>query len=109
MTHFRLIVAVTFVLLIAFLAHGTRVLAQAPTPLAPVTTSQEVNLLASGQGGQAIIVPNNEWLKPVTGDGDKTGKVNVGEEAVYAFRDEKPATFSKFSLLITRTDEHNIK
>ena len=33
----------------------------------------------------------------------------IGDEAVYAFKDEKPATFDKFSLLIKETSGQNIK
>jgi Sad1 / UNC-like C-terminal len=83
-------------------------LAQVLTPLPPI--SQEVNLLAPNQGGQAIIVPHEGWLKPLTEkDQGPWGGGSVGEEAVYAFKDEKPATFSSLSLLIYGADDRNIR
>jgi hypothetical protein len=108
MTRFRLTVVVAFVLSIISLAEEMPVLAQALTPLQSI--SQEVNLLAPNQGGQAIIVPHESWLKPLTAkDEGPWGGGDVGEEAVYGFKDEKPATFSSFSLLIPGTDKRNIK
>jgi hypothetical protein len=107
MPHFRLIVAIALVLSIFWPNQRTSPLAQPLTPLESI--SQEVNLLAPDQGGQAIIVPSDGWLKPVSGNGDQGAGVNVGEEAVYAFKDEKPATFSKFALLITGANGYNLK
>jgi hypothetical protein len=82
--------------------------AQMPPPIMPI--SPEVNLLAPNQGGQAIIVPHEGWLRPLTEkDEGPWVLVKVGEEAVYAFKDEKPATFSGFALLIPGTRDDNIK
>ena len=68
---------------------------------------KEVNLLAPDQGGQALVVPNDEWFKPITGDEKDLAQVTRGQEAVYAFRDEKPAIFSRFSVLVLGEDGHN--
>ena len=57
------------------------------------------------QGGQAILVPHDGWLRPLTAKPEGPwGAGKPGEEAVYAFKDEKPATFSTFSLLVPGTD-----
>jgi hypothetical protein len=78
------------------------------TPLPSI--AQEVNLLAPNQGGQAIMVPHQGWLKPLTAkDEGPWGGGTIGEGAVYAFKDEKPTTFSSFSLLIYASDSRNIK
>jgi hypothetical protein len=82
---------------------------QKPAVAQVVSIAKEVNLLAPDEGGQAILVPHDGWLAPVTGKGDQGAGVSIGEEAVYAFRDEKPATFSKFSLLITAANDINIR
>ncbi len=104
----RLLVAVVASVLFAtWPAQPRSASAQRLTPLESI--SKEVNLLAPDQGGQAILVPSDGWLKPVSGNGDQAAGVNVGGEAIYAFKDEKPATFSKFSLLITGADPSNIK
>jgi hypothetical protein len=79
-------------------------LAQAKLP-----SLKEINLLAADQGGQALVVPNDEWFKPISGKESEGASVGVGQEAVYAFRDEKAAKFSKFSTLITAASDSNAK
>ncbi|HEY2134971.1 MAG TPA: hypothetical protein VGH49_03730 [Xanthobacteraceae bacterium] len=70
---------------------------------------QEVNLLGADQGGQAIIVPNEDWLKAINGNENDWLWVSVGQSAVFAFKDERPATFWKFSVLIKAEDVTNVK
>jgi hypothetical protein len=70
---------------------------------------QEVNLLSAEQGGQAIIVPNDDWLKTIDGNENDWGWVGRGQSAIFAFKDERPATFWKFSVLITKEEEGNVK
>jgi hypothetical protein len=79
-------------------------LAQARLP-----SLKEINLLAASEGGQALIVPNDEWFKPISGKEDDYAKVFAGQWAVYAFKDEKPAVFSKFSVLIIGQSSSNPK
>jgi hypothetical protein len=72
----------------------------------PAPTPTEVNLLSPEQGGQAIVVPSSEWLKAISGkDGELVAGVHSEQEAVYAFKDERPATFSKFSILVTGSSD----
>jgi hypothetical protein len=73
------------------------------------TPSKEVNLLAPDQGGQALVIPNDEWFKPISGKEEDVATVYAGQEAVYAFRGEKAATFSKFSVLIVEQEGTNPK
>jgi hypothetical protein len=70
---------------------------------------KEVNLLAPEEGGQALVVPNDGWFKPINGKEGEYAKVYQGQEAVYGFKDEKPATFSKFSVLIAGESPANPK
>jgi hypothetical protein len=73
----------------------------------PATARTEVNLLSPEQGGQAVVVPSSEWLKAISGkDGESAGGADPGKEAVYAFKDEKPATFWKFAILVIGSDDH---
>jgi hypothetical protein len=83
---------------------GRILLAQAKLP-----SLREINLLAADQGGQAIVVPNDEWFKPINGKESEVAIVGVDQEAVYAFKDERPAKFSKFSVLITAASNYNPK
>lgn len=70
---------------------------------------KEVNLLAPDQGGQALVVPNDGWFKPISGNENELATVATGQEAVYGFKDEKPAIFSRFSVLIPEESAHNPK
>ena len=45
--------------------------------------------------GQALVIPNDEWFKPISGKETDYASVSKGQEAVYAFKDERPAVFSK--------------
>jgi hypothetical protein len=85
-------------------ADRTVLVAQAKLP-----SLKDVNLLAADQGGQALVVPNDGWFKPISGKEDDSAKVYEGQEAVYAFKDEKSAVFSKFSVLITGESRSNPK
>jgi hypothetical protein len=85
-------------------ASGKILLAQAKLP-----SLSEVNLLAPDQGGQALIVPNDNWSKLISGNEKDYVRVSVSQEAVYGFKDEKPAAFSKFSVLITGASDTNPK
>jgi hypothetical protein len=72
----------------------------------PAPAPAEVNLLSPEQGGQAIIVPNGEWLKAISGKDDESASVGqAGQDAVYAFRDERLATFWAFSILVSAAND----
>jgi hypothetical protein len=85
-------------------ASRTVLVAQAKLP-----SLKDINLLAADQGGQALVVPNDEWFKPISGNETVYAGVGVNQEAVYAFMDEKPAAFSKFSVLIPGQSGYNPK
>jgi hypothetical protein len=68
-----------------------------------------MNLLAPDQGGQLLAAPNETWAKAITGNDADEVQVRPGEEAVYAFKDEKPATFAKFSILVDSSYGGNVK
>lgn len=70
---------------------------------------REVNLLGPDQGGQALIVPNDNWLRVISGDEKLSVDVARGQSAVFAFKDERPATFWKFSVLIPGEDSYSVK
>jgi len=86
--------------------HSTTQLAQAK--LKPLR-DQEVNLLAPEQGGQALVVPDLGWLKVISGKEEDYARAARGQSAVFAFKDERPATFWKFSVLITGESSYNPK
>lgn len=75
--------------------------ATAPTPSSRPAAS--VNLLSPDNGGHLLLAPNEEWAVTIDGREDQYREVKVGEEAVYAFRDEQPATFDSFGMLIPKS------
>ncbi|MEP6610006.1 MAG: hypothetical protein ABJA83_15225 [Burkholderiaceae bacterium] len=54
-------------------------------------------------GGQILLAPTNDWAVVIDGKQDDYRSIKVGEEAVFAFKDERPATFRSFGMLIPRT------
>lgn len=70
-------------------------------------TAGRIDLLAASNGGHLVRAPHENWAGPI--DGADGWKYITGDEAVYAFRDDKPATFDAFRMLITETRAWNIK
>src|SRR5262249_32648254 len=61
---------------------------------------KQMNLLDAKNGGQVFMAPDDFWLETIDGKEDAAGKkgmyvhlFRLGEEAVFAFKDERPATF----------------
>jgi hypothetical protein len=92
-------------------ASGAAPGSSAPGPaLAPVAAQPgEVNLLAPTQGGQLLAAPQADWEKIISGNDADVIEAYVGNEAVFSFKDDKPAQFWKFSILIPASDGYNIK
>jgi hypothetical protein len=94
------------------LAEVSRVLsvqAVAPVPAAPVAPAR-FNLISQNNGGAVVMAPNDRWLssnddveKPVS-----TEHV-VGAQAVFAFRDQRSATFDTFTVYINASGNNVVK
>jgi tetratricopeptide (TPR) repeat protein len=68
-----------------------------------------LNLLAKENGGQVLLAPNDDWLKTIDGNEESSGLIfHSGQSAVYAFKDERPATFDAFAVLIPQSG-NNVK
>lgn len=68
------------------------------------------NLLASENGGHLVVAASDGWTATIDGKEDWEGGLGgLGAEAVYAFKDERPATFNMFTMLIPSTYWGNIK
>ena len=74
------------------------------TPAPPPTTP---NILAASQGGQVIAAPDASWTGAISGNDKDMVATPCGGgwpvQAIFAFKDEKPATFSRFDILIPST------
>jgi hypothetical protein len=83
----------------------------APAGATPAAQANVVNLLSPEQGGQLLAAPDESWRKLTSGKEDDFVHIRSGPEAeaVYAFKDKRPATFGKFAILIKGTDAFNPK
>lgn len=95
-------------------AEATRTDAQ-PAPKAPsgpvALASKSVNLFASENGAYVIVASSDEWVGTIDGN-EGTNYINgvaSQPQAVYAFKDEKPATMDMFTMLIPGTSDFNVK
>lgn len=81
---------------------------QVETEMAAAPPSGE-NLLSAQEGGELVGAPNADWQKVASGkDTDTTGFSGCSGgpiEAIFSFKNGRPATFSKFQILIPRTGE----
>jgi len=76
----------------------------------PASFAEDINLLSPINGGELLVAPEEDWKKAISGkEDDKSGIVHFGQEAVFGFKDERPATFSKFAMLVRRQDGSNPK
>ena len=85
---------------------GSATPAQAQRPATAEGPRRE-NLLSRKNGGHLLRAPNENWVEPID-DLEGWGYI-TGNEAVYGFRDDRPATFDTFSMLITEERNWNIK
>ncbi|MFZ5791976.1 MAG: VWA domain-containing protein [Pseudomonadota bacterium] len=89
----------------------------APTALATASTATTAapaneaagELLSTSHGGQLLVAPSDLWQQYNDGKEDSFSWLHAGEEAVYAFQDEKPARLERFAILIPGTDPGNVK
>jgi hypothetical protein len=82
-----------------------------PTPSTPSSTST-INLLASENGGHIIAATNDRWRYAIDGDENNWQYIDsgvFGGWAVYGFKDERPAIFNTFKVLILGTESWNLK
>jgi len=81
----------------------------AATGVAQVPAPQGINLLAQANGGALLGGPDESWA--LLNDGKEDGRMSTraGGEGIWAFKDEKPATFDSFEMLIHGADQYNLK
>ncbi len=68
---------------------------------------QRINLLARENGGQILVATSDSWAKMIDGDDTQWDYIHNGE-GVFAFKDEKPATFDMFTVMIRETSDGNL-
>jgi hypothetical protein len=81
---------------------------------APSTRSQSsvINLLSTENSGQVIVATNERWHYAIDGDEKNWHYIDAvpfGGWAVYGFKDDSPAIFDTFKVLILGTESWNLK
>lgn len=66
-----------------------------------------INLLSLENGGQLLAAPNDDWMSTIDGK-EGPNPITFGE-AVYGFKNELPAIFNIFTMLINVASEVNVK
>jgi hypothetical protein len=82
-----------------------------PRPSTPPQSSV-MNLLSAENGGHVIAATNDQWLYAIDGDEKNWQYIDigvVGSWAVYGFKDDKPASFDTFKVLILGSESWNLK
>jgi hypothetical protein len=71
-----------------------------------------MNLLSAENGGHVIVATNDHWLAAIDGDEKNWQYIDIGlagSWAVYGFKDDKPASFDRFKVLILGAESWNLK
>src|SRR5271166_1839482 len=81
----------------------------APTHGLSQASSTSINLLNPKNGGQVVVSASDAWLKTIDGNESRGMQLNRDDSAVYAFKNERPATFDTFAVLIPGKLDKNVK
>ena len=76
---------------------------------AAATVGQHINLLSSENGGQLVAAASEAWSHLIDGKDKEYANLTIGQSGVFAFKDERPATFDMFKILIPATSDYNIR
>jgi hypothetical protein len=68
-----------------------------------------INLLNPKNGGQVVVAASDGWLKTIDGNESRGTELRRGDWAVYAFKNDRPAVFDTFSVLIPARWDQNLK
>jgi len=86
---------------------GAQEIAVVEAPQAVVKDA--INVLAEKNGGHLVVASRAIFSNMIDGKDNEYFDAKPGEEAVYAFKDEKPVTISKVSVPIFETSDVNLQ
>jgi hypothetical protein len=72
----------------------------APTHGLSQADATSINLLSKNNGGQVVVATNEGWFKTIDGNEKRAVQFSRDDLVVYAFKDEQPAAFDTFAVLI---------
>jgi Sad1 / UNC-like C-terminal len=72
--------------------------------------AQRMNLFSTDHGGKLVVASSDDWKSTIDGkeDWDQIGN-GLGKEAIYGFKDDRVAAFDTFTMLISGTENCNVK
>jgi hypothetical protein len=74
--------------------------------------SSVLNLLSAENGGHVVVATNDRWPYAIDGDEKNWQYIDIGVTgswAVYGFKNDKPASFDTFKVLILGSESWNLK
>ena len=75
--------------------------------------SSVMNVLSAENGGHVVVATNDRWPYAIDGDEKNWQYIDIGvligSWAVYGFKNDKPASFDTFKVLILGTETWNLK
>jgi len=89
---------------------------QAASAVKPARSTQSrlsvLNLLSAENGGHVVVATNDRWPYAIDGDEKSWQYIDIGVTgswAVYGFKNDKPASFDTFKVLILGSESWNLK
>jgi TIR domain len=82
-----------------------------PAPPTP-SGSSVMNVLSAENGGHVVAATNDRWPYAIDGDEKNWQYIDIGVAggwAVYGFKNDKPASFDTFRVLVLGTESWNLK
>lgn len=80
------------------------------TNTSPQKSTDDINLLSPDNGGNIVAASSEKWNQTIDGSEDWVQLDNgIGQQAIYGFKDGRAATFHAFTMLISETEDYNIK
>jgi hypothetical protein len=81
----------------------------APTLGLSQSGSTSINLLNPKNGGQIVVAASDAWSNTIDGNEGRGTSLRRDDSGVYAFKNERPATFDTFAVLIPGRLDTNVK
>lgn len=85
--------------LVTALAEVQRQVAQGSPPV-PTSVPERLNLISPKNGGGILLAPSDPWLATADDLEDAVTWMRDGQEGVFGFKDDLPATFDTFAVLV---------
>jgi hypothetical protein len=83
---------------------------KAKPPVKTPPAAQRMNLFSTDHGGKLMVASSDNWTSTIDGKEDLHQiDYGLGKEAIYGFKDDRAAAFDTFTMLISQTEDCNVK